>query len=143
MVELRNHYVEQSAALLAAPFNHDGVGGRDKNQRNQTDMLRQPLILFLVALEMFLGATFHPAIHRLVVTHVILIDALQHEEVLSVGNHLRVDGIAGAAAKREIIHSIQHIRLALSVVPYEAIHLGRQLESCRLNVLIIDNRNLL
>ena len=106
-------------------------------------MFRQALVFFLVTLEMLFGAALHAAIDQLVVACLILIDALEHEEFLPVENHLRVDGIAGAAAERKIIDGIQKIRLSLTIMPYEAIHLGRQLQRCRLNILIVDDGNFL
>ncbi len=42
------------------------------------------------------------------------------------------------AAERHIIYSIKHVGLSLAVMPYETVHLGRQVESGLPDVLIID-----
>ena len=106
-------------------------------------MLRQSLVLLLVALEVLLGATLHATIDVVYVSIVVTIVALQHEELLAMGDHLRVDGIEGTPAEREIIDGIKEVGLTHPIMADKTVDLGRQLQVATLDVFIVDDGNIL
>ena len=61
MVVLGNHHIHQTPAFLTSSLNKEGITGRNENQRNEANMLRQPLILFLVTLEVLFRSPLHSA----------------------------------------------------------------------------------
>ena len=125
-VILGNHHVHQSSPLLAPSLDDDRVGRRDKNERQQADMFGESLVLFLIALEMFLLTTLHTTIDMLYVAILTLELPFEHEEILSVANHLRVDGAMGALAEGKEMHGIEKIGFSHTISPQETVHLGRQ-----------------
>ena len=141
-VILRDDHIHQPAAFVATAIDEQRVGGRDKDNRYQPDVLRQTSILLLVALEMLFRTTFHSTID----THficclgmVFAIGALQHKKILIVVHDLRVDGREGTSAERQVIDGIQQVGLTLTVVTDEAIHLRRQRNVGRQDVFIVDD----
>ena len=98
------------------------------------------IILFLVALKMLLRATLHAASHVLVLTRVIDIPGVEHEEITSVAYDLRIGDRTRTAAKRKIINGVKQVGLALTVVPYETIKLLRESKLRLGDILIIQYR---
>ena len=139
VVVLRDYHIHQPPALLAATFDEQGVARRNEDKGYQPDVLRQSLILLLIALEVLLRAPFHSAIDRGRICRVIIVEPLQHEEVLIMADHLRVDARIGTMAERQVIDRIQQIGLAHAVVAYETIDLRRQLQRCLPDVLIVED----
>ena len=82
-------------------------------------MLRQSFVFFLVALEVLFGATLHAARD----TKILLIRALDQEEPLVVGDHLRVDGVTRRVTEREEVDGIQHIGLADTILTNQTVDL--------------------
>ena len=102
-------------------------------------MLRQPLVFLLVALEVLFRAALHPAGNK----EVVRIGALQHEELLSVGDDLRVVGGDGRMAEGEEIDGVEHVGLSHAVLADQTVDLRRQLQRCGLDILIVDERQFL
>ena len=141
IVILRYNNVHKSATLLTSARNKRGVVGRNKYQWYKSQVHRQTLILFLVALEVFLGAALHAAIDINRVARLILIPSVKNKEVLAMRDNLRIDRIGRTATERQIINGIEKVGLSLAVVSEKAVHLRRQIE-CRLtNVLEIEYGN--
>ena len=92
---------------------------------------------------MLLRPTLHATVDVFFVAIFVQVIPFQHEEFLSVSDDLRVDGIVSTSAERQIIDGVQEIRLSLTVLSDEAVHLGRQAEVGRLDVLVIDDGNVL
>ncbi len=136
-VILRYYHVHQPAPLLASAINEQRVGRCHHHNRYQPDMVRQTIILFPVALEMLLCSSFHATIHCFRLTIVGKISAFKHKKVTIMTNHLRIDRILRASAKRHIIHRIQDIGLSHTVVPYQTVHFRRQFKGCLTNIPII------
>ena len=89
-------------------------------------------MLFLTAL--------HAARHAFVLACVVDITAVKHHEVRPVAHRLRVGYGARTAAKRQVIHCVEQVCLALAVVSYKTIQLGGKGKFSLFNVLVIDNR---
>ena len=109
---------------VAAALDQCRVGRRYEDQRNQSDMLRQPLIFLFISFEMLFHAALHPAINAFLIAVVSQIETFEYEKVGSVGNELRVDRVECAATEREIIHCIEEVCLSFAVVSDQTIHLG-------------------
>ena len=58
-VVLGNNHIHQFATLLASTLDKQRIGRRHDDERYQSDVLRQPFILFFIALEMLLLPSFH------------------------------------------------------------------------------------
>ena len=106
-------------------------------------MLREPFILLLVAFEVLLGPPFHTAVDVLHIPIIALVVAFQHEESLVVRDDLRIDGIVGAPAKREIVDGIEKVGLTHTIMADKTVDLGRQLQVATLDVFIVDDGNIL
>ena len=106
-------------------------------------MLSQTGVGLLVALQLLLLTAFHATVHQFASTILILILTLYHEEVLIVGDDLRVDGIVSTLAERQEIHGIEEIRLSHAILPQQAVHLRREFYVGREDVLVIDDGNIL
>ena len=102
-------------------------------------MLGQTLVFFLVAFEMFLGTPLQSAVYPLLVAMVMPVTGIEHKEVAVVVQHLRVNGVEGAATKRQVVDGIKQIGLTLSVLPDETIHLRREVKGGLPDVLIVDD----
>lgn len=98
-------------------------------------MLRQPLILFLVTLEVFLLSSLDATgddfrvigILRILRTlRILRINTLYHTEWLVMTNDLRVNRIGGRATERQIIHSVQYVRLTHPIMSDQTIDFRRQ-----------------
>ena len=137
-VVLCNSHVHEVAPLLAAAFDEHRVRRRDKDKGDESDVLRQAFVLFLVAFEVLLLSALHTAIHLVGVAVVASVGTLEHEEVGIVGDERRVDVGEGTPTKREVIDGIQQIRLAGTVVADEAIHLRRQRERRFSDALVVQ-----
>ena len=144
-VVLRNHHIHQPAAVFTGTVDEERVGRRYENDGNQSDVVREPPIFLLVALEMLLRATLHPAINRhrhVGVGHLVAhVFALDDEKILVVIDDLRVDWIVRAATEREVIDRVEQVGLPLAVVTNETVHFRRQLQRGLVDVLIIENGN--
>ena len=70
LVELRNDQIEKSPTFLTASLYQFRIGRRNHNQRNQSYMIGQAAILFLVPLEYFFLPAFHSAINLL--AHIVI-----------------------------------------------------------------------
>ena len=143
MVILRNDNIHQATALLTSPFYKGRIRRGNINQGNQTDMLRQSLILLLIALEMFLRTTLHTTIDILYITLFCAIVTFKHKEILIMHDNLRVNRIIGTATKREVIYSIQKISLTYTVMADKTINLWGQIQVHSLYVLIVYDGNIL
>ena len=106
-------------------------------------MLREPFILLLVALEVLLGAPFHAAVDVLHISIITLVVAFQHKESLVVRDDLRIDGIVGTPAKREIVDGIEKVGLTHTIMADKTVDLGRKLQVGALDVFVINNGNIL
>ena len=95
---------------------------RDHDRWKPADVLCQSLVGLVVALELLLGATLHPAAHTLFGVEAVKIPLDQHEG-FAVGDVLGINGIEIALAKAQIVHCVKHIGLPAAVVSKEAIHL--------------------
>ena len=105
-------------------------------------MLRESLVLLLVALEVLLLSPLHAAGDEEAAVSRLPIDGpvgpFEHHEFLFVTYHLRVDGIGGRVTEREVVDGVEHIGLAHAVVSDEAIDLWRELQSGFRNVFVVD-----
>ena len=135
--------IHQATALLTSPFYKGRIRRRNINQGNQTDMLRQSLILLLIALEMFLRTPLHTTIDILYITLFCAIVTFKHKEILIMHDNLRVNRIIGTATKREVIYSIQKISLTYTVMADKTINLWGQIQVHSLYVLIVYDGNIL
>ena len=106
-------------------------------------MLRQSLILLLIALEMFLRTPLHTTIDILYITLFCAIVTFKHKEILIMHDNLRVNRIIGTATKREVIYSIQKISLTYTVMADKTINLWGQIQVHSLYVLIVYDGNIL
>lgn len=88
IVILRYHHVHKLAPLLASAGDKVLIVRRHKDERHQTDVLRQSLIFLLVALEVLLRATLHATIHVHRVAFFVLIIAVKDKETLVVRDDL-------------------------------------------------------
>ena len=145
VVVLGYNHIHEPAAFLAAALNERHVGRRNHHERHKTDVLRQPLIFLLVALEMFFSATLHAAVDCFGGAHwgqrlpcrVVAILPFNDKEVLVVGYHRRIGHTRSTPAERQIVHDIEKVGLPHPVVADETVELWRQLELSSLNVLVI------
>lgn len=92
------------------------------------------LYSFLLRLKCFL-VPFHAAIDVLHIPIITLVVAFQHEESLVVRDDLRIDGIVGAPAKREIVDGIEKVGLTHTIMADKTVDLGRKLQVGALDVL--------
>ena len=141
VVILRYDDIHQSATLLTSARNKRSVVGRNKNQGYKSQVHRQPLILFFVALEVLLRTALHSAININGVARLILISSVKNKEVFTMRDDLRIHRIGRTATERQIIHGIEKVGLSLTVVSEKAVHLRRQIECCLTNVLEIEYGN--
>ena len=88
MVILRDDHIHQFSPFLASPLDERNIRRRYEDERNQSDVLRQSLVLLLVALEMLLGASLHTAVDVFRIPIIILVITLKHEESLIVSDDL-------------------------------------------------------
>lgn len=91
-------------------------------------MLRKAFVFFLITFEMLSAATLHTAVYVLNIIVIRRVAAFKHHKILAVSNYLRINGIKGASAKRQIIHSIKNICLAHTVTADKAIQFRREVE---------------
>ena len=143
LVVLRYHHIHETTALLAPTRNQVGVGRRNHHQRNEANVVGQAGIFLLIALELLLLASLHATIHLFGIARFRFIHPLNHKKVLLVHHVLRVDGIRGTLAERQIIHRIQQICLPHTILTDDTIHLGREIQFHLLQVFIIQYRNTL
>ena len=139
-IKLRDDDIHEPSAFLAATRNDGRVGRRRHDKRNQSDVLRESLIFFLVALNMFLHATFHATIDVYLLSLFILIQTFNHEEIAVMRDDLRVYGVKRTLTERQVENSIEKVGLSRTVVPNEAVHLWRQIERCLTNIFKIEYR---
>jgi hypothetical protein len=99
-----------------------GIVRGDHHGGEQSDVVGKPGVQFVVALELFLRASFQTAAHPFLGSQALKITLHQHER-LSVGNILTVDGVEIALAKAQVMHGVQDVCLPAPVVSKEAIHL--------------------
>ena len=140
---MRNHHIHQLSSLLASAFDERNIRRRNIDERDESDVLRESLILLLVAFEVLLGAPFHAAVDILHIPIITLVVALQHEESLVVRDDLRIDGIVGTPAKREIVDGIEKVGLTHTIMADKTVDLGRKLQVGALDVFVINNGNIL
>ena len=88
MVILRDDHIHQFSPLFASPLNERNIRRRHEDKRNQSDMLRQSLVLLLVALEVLLGTPLHAAVDVFRIPIIILVITLKHEKSLIVSDNL-------------------------------------------------------
>ena len=129
--------------FFASPLDERNIRRRYEDERNQSDVLRQSLVLLLVALEMLLGASLHTAVDVFRIPIIILVITLKHEESLIVSDDLRVYRIAGTPAKREVVDGIEKVGLTHAVMADKTVNFWRQLHVGALDVFIINNGNIL
>ena len=77
---------------------------------------------------MFLHATFHAAINVGNALVFVFIKTFEHEEILIVRDDLRVDRVKRTFAERKVIDGIKKVGLSFAIMPYQAVHFGRQLQ---------------
>lgn len=143
MVELRDHYIHEMPPLFSSTIHKNGIRRRNKDERDESYMLRKLLIFFSVALEMLVLPTLHASIDILYAVILGRIVTLDHEEVLVMCNDMPVDIGKTTVTEREIIYRVQDVGLALPVTADEAIDLGREVETRRTDILIVDDGNML
>ena len=85
---------------------------------------------------MLLRAAFHAAGD----VEIVRIGALQHEELLAVGDDLRVVGVDGRMTEGEKIDGVQHVSLPHAVLTDQTVDLRRQFQRSGLDILIVDER---
>ena len=88
-------------------------------------MLGESQIGFLIALESLLLSAFHAAVDVFFFSKLGLVKPLHHKEIGLVAHHLRVDGIGGAFAEREVVDGIEQVGLAHAVLTNETVYIGR------------------
>ena len=134
---LRNHHIHKTAAFLTPPCNQFGIGGRNHDQRQETDMVRKTTVLFLISLELLFRTALHPAINLLGSSVLCFIKALNDKEVLFMTNILRINRIAGTFAERQEIHRIQQVRFPHAVLAEKTIQFGGKINLHLFQILII------
>lgn len=102
-------------------------------------MLRQLLVLLVIATEVLVTATLHARIHMLAGSVVGLIVTLHDKEVLVVSDDHAVDIGKTRVTERQIVDRIKQIGLANAVAANQTVDLRRQLQLRLTDVLIIDN----
>ena len=93
-VVLRDDAIDETATLVAAIGDEFAVLRRDHDQRNETDMVDEALVVFLTTAELLLHSAFDAAgddLRLLVMMEVV--GALDHRHVLVVGDVLAIDGV--------------------------------------------------
>jgi len=135
--------IHEPAPLLARPGNKTVVRRRDEDERNKAYMLRELLILLVVALEMLMLPGLHGSIDTLSITAIGDILTLDDKELLAMGDDKAVHVRETGMAEGEIIDGIKKISLAHAIASYEAVELGRQRDIGFTDILVVDNRNLL
>lgn len=93
-VVLRDDTIDETATLVAAIGDEFAVLRRDHDQRDETDMVDEALVVFLATAELLLDATFDAAGDDLrFVVMMEMVGALDHRHVLVVGDVLAIDGV--------------------------------------------------
>jgi hypothetical protein len=80
-------------------------------------MLRKLLILLAITPEMLVLAALHAGVEIIGATIFGTIVTFDHEEVLVVRDDMAVDICKAAMTERRLIDGIQHIGLALTLLP--------------------------
>ena len=134
---LRDDDVEETATLLAASRNQLLVGGRDDDQRDESDVLGYPLVCFLPPSHYLSLPRLQTAVDVFRAAVLPLVSGLQHHELLSVAHRHAVLAREAALAHRQEVDGIQHVGLPLTVVSDETIDARREVKICLGNVLIV------
>ena len=106
-------------------------------------MLHAMLTGSVTSLEVFFLTAFHATVHQFGAALLCLVFSLNHEKILVVGYDLRVDGIVRTLAERQKIDGIEEIRLPHAIMPQQAVHLRREVDVGRENILVIDDGDIL
>ena len=104
-------------------------------------MIRQPLVLLLVAFELLFGTPFHATVNLFRRTIHILIEPLDNEKISRMQNILRVHGIAGTLTERKEIDCIQQVGLTHAILSEKAVELRRESKIYLFQILVIEYRN--
>ena len=91
LVGLRDDNIHEATPFLAATCNEAVILGRDHDKRDQSDVLGDATIHFLVAFQHLFHTSFHPHIDLLVLAILALVLTLDHSKFLIVANAQRVD----------------------------------------------------
>lgn len=140
-IELRDHAVDEFAPGFAAFGDQIDIGGRNHDQRNESDVIREFIIDFAVALEDFL-LSFFKAAHDLLKAFLFLKFAVDHKKLLAVLDVLYRQRIEIAFAVRQMIDRIEHIGLADAVLADKTIDLCVERKIGFGEVLVVEKRNL-
>ena len=126
-VALGYDLVHESAAFFACAAYQVPVHGRHHHQRYQPYVLAQALIFLAIALEGFALAFLvsHSYLYRVAVAQIV---ASEHHIVGIVVKHHLVGEVAAAFGEAEIVDGIEHIGFAHTIIAYEAIDVGREIQ---------------
>lgn len=138
-VVLRDDTIDETATLVAAIGDKFAVLRRDHDQRDETDMVDEALIVFLTTAELLLDATFDAAGDDLRFRVAVeVIGALNHRHVLVVGDVLAINSVVRRLGEAEVVDGVKDIGLALTVETNETIELIRETELRFTDILVID-----
>ena len=91
---MRDDTVDETSTLVAAVGDELAVLWRYHDQRDETDMVDEALVVFLSTAELLLHSTFDAAGDDLrLVVMMEVVGALDHRHVLVVGDVLAIDGV--------------------------------------------------
>lgn len=106
-VVLRDDTIDETATLVAAIGDEFAVLRRDHDQRDETDMVDEALVVFLATAELLLDATFDAAGDDLrFVVMMEVVGALNHRHVLVVGDILAINGVVRRFGEAEVVDSV-------------------------------------
>ena len=138
-VVLRYDTIDETATLVAAIGDEFAVLRRDHDQRNETDMVDEALVVFLATAELLLHSAFDAAGDDLrLVVMMEVVGALDHRHILVVGDILAINGVIRRFGETQVVDSVQHVGLTLSVEPNETVELVREVELRFTDILVVD-----
>ena len=88
MIQLRDNHVQKTTTTVTSAINQGGIRRRNKDERNQSNVLRQAFVFFLVAFKTLSRASFHATIDAFFISHVIEVQAVEHKEVAIMRDNL-------------------------------------------------------
>ena len=138
-VVLRDDAIDETATLVAAIGDEFAILRRDHDQRDETDMVDEALVVFLATAELLLHSAFDAAGDDLrLVVMMEVVGALDHRHVLVVGDVLAINGVVRRFGEAQVVDSVQYVGLALPIEPNETVELVREAELRFTDILVVD-----